>query len=112
MSSGAAGEVDQALRAPDVGGEALVDARGDEDGVFEAVEALPSVVDIGESGVGGGGRREGRGVRSEKGRGEDEEGGGRGDGEGRGVRVRRAGMEEGAGREHGGGQVRGRGRAE
>ena len=53
MSSGAAGEVDQAGGSPNVGGEALVDAWGDEDGVFEAVEALPSVVDIGESGVGG-----------------------------------------------------------
>ena len=78
VSSGAAGEVDQASGASDVGGEPLGDARGDEDGVFEAVEALPGVVDIGESGVGGGGRSEGRGVRSERRRGEEGEDGARG----------------------------------
>lgn len=53
MDPGAAGEVDEGFWAADVGVEALVDAGGDEDGVFEAVEALPSVVDFRERGVGG-----------------------------------------------------------
>ena len=52
MGAGAAGEVDEGPGAADVGLEALVDAGGDEDGVGEAVEGLPGVVDFRERGIG------------------------------------------------------------
>jgi len=51
MGSGAAGEDDEGCWATDVGGESLVDAGGDEDGVFEAVETLPVGVDLGEGAI-------------------------------------------------------------
>ena len=53
MGACAAGEVDEGPGASDVGLKALVDAGGDEDGVGEAVEGLPGVVDFSEGGVGG-----------------------------------------------------------
>ncbi len=51
VGSGAAGEVNEAAWAAELDGEPLVDAGGDEDGVLEAVEALPSVVNLGEGAI-------------------------------------------------------------